>query len=312
MVEPLTAIVVGAGFSGLCAGRELRRAGIDAQTVLATVAAVGGIHVGEFLDRGIRVPIVVRLDGATRSNPELLAQVPVKTANGTLPTGQLVTFETTPGPSQIGRERLSRRITVQLDVRGRDVGSFVEEAKKKLGKDVKLPTGYYTVWAGEYERLQSAARQLAEKGLKFLRATNEDLVGQYVGEDLVNMQTGEIFAEAGDEISEKTLKLFEDVGVVELPLLDIDHVNVGPYVRNTLAVDKNSSREEALFDIYRVMRPGEPPTVETAEKMFNDLSGGFEKFGAPGDPLHKKIEAYLQKIGITPEEIASFRAIMLE
>ena len=137
------------------------RAGVDAQTVLATIAAVGGIHVGEFLERGVRVPIVVRLDGATRSNPELLAQVPVKTANGTLPTGQLVTFETTPGPSQIGRERLSRRITVQLDVRGRDVGSFVEEAKKKLGKDVKLPTGYYTVWAGEYERLQSATHQLA-------------------------------------------------------------------------------------------------------------------------------------------------------
>jgi DNA-directed RNA polymerase subunit beta len=123
-----------------------------------------------------------------------------------------------------------------------------------------------------------AARQLGEKGLKFLRQANEDLIGQYVGEDLVNMQTGEIFAEAGDEISEKTLKVFEEAGVVELPLLDIDHVNVGPYIRNTLAVDKNSSREEALFDIYRVMRPGEPPTIDTAEKMFNDLFFDSERY----------------------------------
>ncbi|WP_163540643.1 hypothetical protein, partial [Klebsiella pneumoniae] len=69
---------------------------------------------------------------------------------------------------------------------------------------------------------------------------------------LVNMKTGEIWAEAGDEISEKLLKSLEDVGVSELPLLDIDHVNVGPYIRNTLAVDKNSGREGALFDIYRV------------------------------------------------------------
>ena len=54
-------------------------------------------------------------------------------------------------------------------------------------------------------------------------------------------------------------------------MLDIDHVNIGPYIRNTLAVDKNSAREGALFDIYRVMRPGEPPTLETAEAMFHSL-----------------------------------------
>ena len=54
-------------------------------------------------------------------------------------------------------------------------------------------------------------------------------------------------------------------------MLDIDHISVGGYIRNTLAVDKNSTREEALFDIYRVMRPGEPPTVDSAEAMFQSL-----------------------------------------
>jgi DNA-directed RNA polymerase subunit beta len=122
------------------------------------------------------------------------------------------------------------------------------------------------------------ARQLVEKGTKFLRQTDEDLAGQYIGEDLVNPETGEIHAEAGDEITEKMLKALEEAGLTEIPVLDIDHVNVGPYIRNTLAVDKNSAREEALFDIYRVMRPGEPPTLETAEAMFHSLFFDAERY----------------------------------
>ncbi len=122
------------------------------------------------------------------------------------------------------------------------------------------------------------ARQLAEKGLKALRATDEDLYGQYIGEDLVNPSTGEIYAEAGDEITEKLLKGLEEAGFTEIPVLDIDHVTVGPYIRNTLAIDKASSREDALFDIYRVMRPGEPPILETAEAMFNSLFFDAERY----------------------------------
>ena len=58
-------------------------------------------------------------------------------------------------------------------------------------------------------------------------------------------------------------KVLLDTGVsTRSPILDIDHVNVGAYIRNTLAVDKNENRQDALFDIYRVMRPGEPPTIE--------------------------------------------------
>ena len=110
------------------------------------------------------------------------------------------------------------------------------------------------------------------------RQSDEDLVGQYVAEDLVNPQTGEIFAEAGDEISDKSLKVMIEAGFDEIPVLDIDHVNIGPYIRNTLAVDKNSAREEALFDIYRVMRPGEPPTLDTAEAMFHSLFFDAERY----------------------------------
>ena len=122
------------------------------------------------------------------------------------------------------------------------------------------------------------ARQISEKGTKFLKATDEDLFGQYIAEDLVNTETGEIWAEAGEEITDKHLKALEEVGVTAIPVLDIDHVNIGPYIRNTLAVDKNSSREGALFDIYRVMRPGEPPTLDTAEAMFHSLFFDSERY----------------------------------
>src|SRR6516164_7876881 len=123
-----------------------------------------------------------------------------------------------------------------------------------------------------------AARLLQEKGLKALRMSDEELVGNYVAEDLVNPKTGEIYAEAGEEITDKLLKTLTEVGYKELPLLNIDHINVGAYIRNTLAVDKNETREDALFDIYRVMRPGEPPTLESAQAMFQSLFFDAERY----------------------------------
>jgi DNA-directed RNA polymerase subunit beta len=123
-----------------------------------------------------------------------------------------------------------------------------------------------------------AARQLAEKGVKAIKQQDEDLHGQYIAEDIYNPQTGEIYAEAGEEITPKLLASLLEMGFTELPVLDIDHINIGPYIRNTLAVDKNQSREDALFDIYRVMRPGEPPTIETAEAMFHSLFFDPERY----------------------------------
>src|SRR5690606_39645823 len=67
-------------------------------------------------------------------------------------------------------------------------------------------------------------------------------------------------------------------GYNDIPVRDIDHVSVGAYIRNTLTVDKNMTREDALFDIYRVMRPGEPPTVDSAEAMFKSLCFDPERY----------------------------------
>ena len=97
-----------------------------------------------------------------------------------------------------------------------------------------------------------------------LLVSDEELIGQYIAEDLVNMKTGEIHAEAGEEITEDLIVKLRSLSYKKLPILDIDHINIGAFLRNTLAADKNSNQEEALNDIYRVMRPGEPPTPETA------------------------------------------------
>src|ERR1700742_3580361 len=148
---------------------------------------------------------------------------------------------------------------------------------KALNDLVDADTGKGVVEAGKKITVRQA-RLLAEKGLKALRMTEEELIGLYIAEDLVNPKTGEIYVEAGEEITEKVMKVLNDTGYKELPVLDIDHVNVGPYIRNTLHVDKNMTREDALFDIYRVMRPGEPPTIDTAQTMFNSLFFDSERY----------------------------------
>ena len=121
-------------------------------------------------------------------------------------------------------------------------------------------------------------RQLEEKGLEEILVPDDELIGRYSAIDVINERTGEIYVEAGDEITEETLKKLIDADLSEIATLAIDHINVGPYIRNTLAVDKNSAREEALIDIYRVMRPGEPPTLETAEALFNGLFFNSERY----------------------------------
>ncbi len=148
---------------------------------------------------------------------------------------------------------------------------------KAVNDLVDADTGKVVVEAGKKLSVRQA-RQLAEKGLKALRMTDDELIGHYVAEDLVNVKTGEIYLEAGAELDEKNIKVLTEAGYKELPLLDIDHVNVGAYIRNTLTVDKNMTREDALFDIYRVMRPGEPPTVDTAEAMFRSLFFDSERY----------------------------------
>ena len=123
-----------------------------------------------------------------------------------------------------------------------------------------------------------AAKKFADGGVKTLLLAPDALVTRYLARDAVNYETGEIYAEAGDELDAVAIETLAEQGFTTIDVLDIDHVTVGAYMRNTLRVDKNSAREDALFDIYRVMRPGEPPTVEAAETMFKSLFFDSERY----------------------------------
>ncbi len=114
---------------------------------------------------------------------------------------------------------------------------------------IDAKTGEVIAKAGE-KITARRAREIGESGVKEVMFSAEDLAGRYLAEDIVNMQTGEIYAEAGSEIDAKLLEKFQEMKVKEFPILDIDHVTIGAFIRNTLNIDKNSNTLEALMDIY--------------------------------------------------------------
>ena len=142
---------------------------------------------------------------------------------------------------------------------------------------INAKNGNVVVEAGE-KITPRRTRKLIEDGVKELLVADEDLVARYVSIDLVDESTGLVLAEAGEELTEELVASLREAGVNLIPTLDIDHVTVGAYIRNTLVGDKNSSREQALIDIYRVMRPGEPPTVEAAQNLFNSMFFNSERY----------------------------------
>lgn len=121
-------------------------------------------------------------------------------------------------------------------------------------------------------------KKLEKAGIKELLLPDEELIGRFSAEDVVNGKTGEIYIEAGAEITEENLEGLVNAGYKVIDTLDIDHVNIGPYIRNTLMGDKAENWEMAMSDIYRVMRPGEPPTKETAETLFDGLFFNSERY----------------------------------
>ncbi len=148
----------------------------------------------------------------------------------------------------------------------------------KLAYDlVDAKTGKVAVEAGE-KITPRKAKQLAEGGLKDILVQDEQLAGTYMAEDIFDGATGQVYFEAGHELTADDMAQLEEFTIKTLPILAIDHLNVGPYIRNTMMIDKCDTREEALIDIYRVMRPGEPPTVESASALFQSLFFDPERY----------------------------------
>ena len=153
---------------------------------------------------------------------------------------------------------------------------------------IDAATGAVVVEAGKKVTPRQVKKLREEGNVDEVLVPFDGIVGRFVSRDIIDEETGAIHVEAGDEltwevgrdgeVSGGTLKALLDAGVTEIPVLDIDNVTVGPYIRNTMAADKNLNRETALMDIYRVMRPGEPPTVEAAQTLFDQLFRDSERY----------------------------------
>ncbi|WP_113910614.1 DNA-directed RNA polymerase subunit beta [Roseovarius dicentrarchi] len=153
---------------------------------------------------------------------------------------------------------------------------------------VDAATGEILAEAGKKVTPRAVKKLIDDGNVTELLVPFEHILGKFAAKDIINEETGAIYVEAGDELTLEydkagditggTLQDLLDAGITDIPVLDIDNINVGPYIRNTMAADKNMSRETALMDIYRVMRPGEPPTEEAASNLFNTLFFDSERY----------------------------------
>ena len=142
---------------------------------------------------------------------------------------------------------------------------------------VNAETGEEVFPAGQ--KVSPRAANKAEKdGLKTLLIPTEEVFGRFSAKDLIDESTGRIWIEAGEEVSPDNLEKLDKAGIDQIELLDIDYVTTGPWIRNTMAADKAENRDEGLEAIYKVMRPGEPPTKETAEALFEGLFFDPERY----------------------------------
>ncbi|WP_217588933.1 efflux RND transporter permease subunit [Burkholderia sp. GbtcB21] len=152
---------------------KLARYGVSVADLQDTVAAaVGGQKAGTLFQGDRRFDIVVRLPDELRSDIDAIKRLPIAlpapaagasaplAAAPYVPLAELATIDVAPGPNQISREDGKRRVVVSANVRGRDVGSFVADARERLQQDVRVPAGYWVSWGGQFEQLQSASERL--------------------------------------------------------------------------------------------------------------------------------------------------------
>ena len=121
-------------------------------------------------------------------------------------------------------------------------------------------------------------KKIMEEGLENIVVSEEELLIHHLSAELVNENTGEVYAEAGDEVTPELIESFLESGQCDLSVLHMNMVNKGPFIRNTLKVGKSSDKLSALEEIYRVMRPGEPPTLETATALLDSLFFNSDRY----------------------------------
>ena len=125
---------------------------------------------------------------------------------------------------------------------------------------------------------QKIINDVKKKNITNLLIEQDSLIGLYIASDIIDEKTGKIFYEAGFEIDEDFINFINTNKLNKLDILKVDNIEIGSYIRNTLQLDKARSREEALFEVFKILRPGEPPTIETAELLFNNLFFNSDRY----------------------------------
>lgn len=199
------------------------------------------------IDRRRKLPVTVLLRALGYTNEEMLALFFVN---------DVVKLTKTQAKLELVPERL-RGQSVGFDIKGNGSKVIVPAGKRVTARHV---------------------RELEEAGIKELAVPDDFLFGLTIAKDLVDTSTGELLAAANSLVDEELLAAIRDAGIKKIELLYSNDVDNGPFISETLRVDNTTSVLEALVDIYHIMRPGEPPTKEAAEKLFNNLFFSHEHY----------------------------------
>ena len=199
------------------------------------------------IDRRRKLPVSVLLRALGYNNEEMLAEF-----------FEVNTFHINPDEGvqlELVPERL-RGETLNFDLADGDK-VIVEAGKRITARHIK---------------------QLQASGIAALAVPDDYIVGRILSHDVVDANTGELLAQANDEISDEQLQNFRKAGVDAVGTLWVNDLDRGPYLSNTLRIDGTKTQLEALVEIYRMMRPGEPPTKDAAQNLFHNLFFTFERY----------------------------------
>jgi DNA-directed RNA polymerase subunit beta len=148
---------------------------------------------------------------------------------------------------------------------------------QELDFDIKTATGKMVVEAGKRITARHI-RELENSGMKTLSVPDVYLHGRALARDLVDMETGEVLASANEEVTKDLLEKFREIGVQSFEIIYTNDLDKGPYISDTLRTDDSKSALEAQVEIYRMMRPGEPPTKDAAEQLFKNLFFNIDRY----------------------------------
>jgi DNA-directed RNA polymerase subunit beta len=149
-------------------------------------------------------------------------------------------------------------------------------AGQRATRDIKI--GGEVVVKKNTKFTRAAIKKLKGSNVDRLALEVNELIGKVSAEDVVDKETGEVLLGCNEEVTEITLERLKEANIAEFKVLFIDGLNVGPYLRDTLIADKIQTTEDAIMEIYRRLRPGDPPTLETAKTLFNNLFFNAERY----------------------------------